>query len=178
MIKLVNEKRNYELNLPTNISEIKFDALLDVVKNVNVSEHYAVIALCQSFTPMNLALLGTKHAADVNVPVSANFVKANDPNNKISAKPGDKLIIPRSDLEMSIHLPIKFGLSASSIGSTIEENSKVATMLRQNPIGEDGKLVKEIIAIEFKLVPLTAIKAVVDREVAITDIYRSVIKGS
>lgn len=173
MIKLENKKRNYVINVPTNFKEVNFDELLNVVRNIKVSEHYAVIALCQSFTPFNLALLGTK-GKDVNVPVSANFIKANDPGNKIDAKAGDKVIISRSDLEMSTHLSVTFGLSTSVIGATIADNPSVATMLRTEPVDEKGNPVKEIIAVEFKLVPLTAIKAVVDRSIATTDIYKTV----
>ena len=178
MLKLRNEKRNYEINLPTSFKEISFDALLDVVKNVKISEHYAMIALCQSFNPFNLALLGTKSGKDVNVAVSANFIKSNDPNNKVCAKAGDKVIISRTDLELSTHISIRFGLSTSSIGATIEENPGVATMLRNGPVDDKGNPVKELIAIEFKLVPLTAIKAVIDNDIITTDIYRTTIKGN
>lgn len=172
MIRLENKKRNYVINVPTSFKEVNFEELLNVVRNVKVSEHYAMIALCQSFTPFNIALLGTK-GKDVNIPVSANFIKANDPGNKIDAKPGDKLIISRSDLEMSTHLSVTFGLSTSVIGSTIADNPSVATMLRTEPTDENGNPVKELIAVEFKLVPLTAIKAVVDRSIATTDVYKT-----
>ena len=178
MLKLRNEKRNYEINLPTNFKEINFDALVDVVKNVKISEHYAMIALCQSFNPFNLALLGTKNGKDVNVAVSANFIKSNDPNNKVPAKAGDKVIISRTDLELSTHISMKFGLSTATIGTTIEENPSVATLLRNGPLDDNGNPVKEVIAIEFKLVPLTAIKAVIDNDIVTTDIYRTTIKGS
>lgn len=172
MIRLENKKSNYVINVPTSFKEVNFDELLNVVRNVKVSEHYAMIALCQSFTPFNVALLGTK-GKDINIPVSANFIKANDPGNKIDAKAGDKLIISRSDLEMSTHLSVTFGLSTSVIGATIADNPSVATMLRTEPVDENGNLVKELIAVEFKLVPLTAIKAVVDRSIGATDIYKT-----
>lgn len=172
MIRLENKKRNYVIDVPTNFKEVNFDELLNVVRNVKVSEHYAMIALCQSFTPFNIALLGTK-GKDVNIPVSANFIKANDPGNKIDAKPGDKLIISRSDLEMSTHISVTFGLSTSVIGATIADNPSVATMLRTEPVDENGNPVKELIAVEFKLVPLTAIKAVVDRSILTTDVYKT-----
>lgn len=172
MIQLKNEKRNYVINVPTNFKEVNFNELLNVVRNIKVSEHYAMIALCQSFTPFNIALLGTK-GKDVNVPVSANFIKANDPGNKIDAKAGDKVVISRSDLEMSTHLSVTFALSTSAIGATVVDNPSVATMLRTNPVDENGDPVKELIAVEFKLVPLTAIKAVVDRSIGTTDFYKT-----
>ena len=175
MLNLKNAKRGYELHIPTRFSEINFEALKNVISNVNVSEYYAVIALCQSFGTFQLATLGAKSNKDMNIPVSCNFVKANDPNNKINAKAGDKLIISRSDLEMSVHLPINFGLSTSVIASTIEENPEVRTALRNGPADENGNPINELIAVEFKLVPLTAIKATIDRSRSFVDIYRTTI---
>ena len=178
MINLRNTKRNYEVSYPTKFSELDFEKILNVVKNINVSEHYAIIALCQSFTPFSLATLGAKQNKDMAVPVSANFVRANDPNNKLHAKEGDKIIISRSDLEMSVHLPVRFGLSTATIADILQDDPKTVTMLRQNPIDEKGNLVKEIIIVEFKLVPISAIKATFDKSVTITDGYKTTISGS
>ena len=172
MIKLTNEKRNYEINVPTKFSELDFEAIKEVVSNVNVSEHYAIISLAQSFQPFALTTMGSKANKNMNVPVSANFIVANDPGNKISAKAGDKVIVSRSDLEMSVHLPITFGLTTSAIISTIEDNPTMRNMLRDGAVDESGNPVSELIAVEFKLVPLTAIKAVIDRDKKVTDIYR------
>lgn len=173
MIKLKNEKRNYEINVPTKFSEIDFEAIKEVVSNVNVSEHYAIISLAQSFQPFALTTMGSKANKNMNIPVSANFIVANDPGSKIKANTGDKVIISRSDLELAVHLPITFGLTTSAIISTIEDNVDMRVMLRDGALDEKGNPVTEMIAIEFKLVPLTAIKAVIDRNKKITDIYRT-----
>lgn len=178
MINLRNTKRNYEVNYPTKFSELDFKKLLDVVKNVNVSEHYAIIALSQSFTPFSLATLGAKQNKNMSIPVTANFVRANDPNNKLHAAEGDKVIISRSDLEMSTHLPVRFGLSTATIADILQDDPKTVTMLRENPVDEKGNLVKEIIIVEFKLVPISAIKATFDKNVNTIDAYRTVISGS
>lgn len=178
MINLRNTKRNYEVSYPTKFSELDFNKLLDVVKNVNISEHYAIIALSQSFTPFSLATLGAKQNKDMAVPVTANFIRANDPNNKLHATEGDKVIISRSDLELSTHLPVRFGLSTATIADILQDDTKTRTMLHQNPVDEEGNLVKEIIIVEFKLVPISAIKATFDRNITITDAYRTVISGS
>ena len=175
MIKLTNAKRGYELNLPTKFSEIDFNELKKVLDNVDISEHYAVVALCQSFSTFQLATIGAKNSKDMNVPVSINFIAANDPNGKLKANPGDKVITSRSDIEMSVHLPITFGLSTSSIAATIEDNPEVRTALRSGINDEEGNVVKEVVAVEFKLVPLTAIKATIDRSRSFVDIYRTTI---
>lgn len=177
MLTLKNSKRGYELHVPSKFSELDFEAISNVIANVNVSEHYAVIALCQSFGAFQLSTLGAKSNKDTNVPVSCNFVKANDPNNKIKAVPGDKVIMSRSDIEMAVHLPMNFGLSTANIAATVEDCPDVRTMLRNGPIDENGKLINELIAVEFKLVPLSAIRAVVSKTQPHTDIYKSVIKA-
>lgn len=175
MIKLTNKKRGYELNLPTKFSEIDFNELKKVLDNVNISEHYAVVAICQSFSTFQLVAIGAKNSRDLNIPVSINFVAANDPNGKLKANPGDKVITSRSDIEMSVHLPITFGLSTSSIAATIEDNPEVRPMLRNGINDAEGNPVKEVISVEFKLVPLSAIKATVDRSRSFVDIYRTTI---
>lgn len=176
MLTLKNSKRGYALNIPSKFSEINFDAIKNVVSNVNVSEYYAIIALCQSFGTFQLSTVGAKSSKNLNVPVSCNFVVANDPNGKLNATTGDKVIISRSDIEMSVHLPINFGLSTSNIAATIDDCPEVRTMLRNGPVDEEGNAINELIAIEFKLVPLSAIKATISREKAHSDIYKSVIK--
>lgn len=173
MIKLTNDKRGYELNVPTNFSEIDFEKIKKVLENISVSEHYAIICLTQAFTPFQIAALGSKGAKDHNVPVSVTFVKSNDPNNKLNAKTGDKIVISRSDIEMAVHLPVTFSLSTSSIVSTVEDNPSVRTRLTQNPLDVEGNVAKQMLAIEFKIVPLTAIKAVVDVTKQIEDDYKS-----
>lgn len=178
MIKLRNEKRNYEVSFPTSLKEINFNELKKVVDNVDVSEHYAIIALCQSFTPFALATLGTKQNRDMAVPVSANFICANDPNNKLKADAGDKVIISRSDLEMSTHLPVRFGLSTATISDILQDDIKTVTMLRQGPVDDKGKAIKEIVVVEFKLVPISSIKATIDTKRSFTYVYRTVISGS
>ena len=178
MIKLRNEKRNYEVKYPTKFSEVNFEGLVKAVNNVYVAEHYAIIALCQSFTPFALATLGTKQNKDMAVPVSANFIRANDPNNKLVGNPGDKVIISRSDLELSTHLPIRFGLSTAIISDILQDDTKSVTMLRQNPVDENGNLVKEIIVVEFKLVPISSIKATISKDVPTKDMFKTTLAGN
>lgn len=172
MIKLTNEKRNYEINVPTNFKEIDFEAIKEVISNVNVSEHYAVLCLTQAFSPFQIVALGGKSGKDQNVPVSVTFVKSNDPGNKIKANAGDKVIISRSDLEMAVHLPVTFALSTSSIISTIEDNTSLRTKLTHDPVDSEGNVVKSLLAVEFKIVPLTAIKGIIDISKKITDKYK------
>lgn len=178
MIKLTNEKQNFEILAPTSLKELNFDEILELVKNIKVSEHYAVVMIAQGLSPMNLALVSAKPDAEVTSSVATYFVKSNDPNGKIKAEAGDKIVTSRSDIERSIHLPVPCGISLSNITATIQDNPHNRTVLAKNAVDFAGNPVKEIITIAFKLVPLNSIYAVIDKNIKPNDKFRTTIKGS
>lgn len=178
MIKLKNEKQNYEILAPTSLKEINFDDIAELVKNVNLSEHYAIVMVAQGLAPISLALVSQKPDAEVTSSVATFLIRANDPNNKINGKLGDKVITSRSDLERSIHLPVPCGISLSNLTTTVADNPSMRTMLTKGAVDENNKPVREIISIAFKIVPLTGIYAVIDKSIHTTDVFRTTIKGS
>lgn len=178
MIKLRNEKQNYEILAPTSLKELNFEDIAELVKNVNLSEHFAIVMIAQGLSPMNLSLVASKPDAEVTSSVATFFIRANDPNNKISGKLGDKVITSRSDLERSIHLPVPCGISLSNITTTVSDNPSVRTMLMKGALDENGKVVKEIVTIAFKIIPLTGIYAIIDKNIKPSDKFKTTIKGS
>ena len=169
MIKLQNTKSGYVLNVPTSKKDLDFNSIKDVVANVIPSKHYAVIALCQSFKPFNLAMLA--NGKDTDVKVSTYFIKANEDESQFKASAGDEVIVSRSDLELSVHLNANFSLSANSITKVVEESKDIRDELRNGICDENGMLVEEIIAVEFKLIPVNAIKAVISNDIPKVDRY-------
>ncbi|WP_291625537.1 hypothetical protein [Clostridium sp.] len=169
MIKLQNPKGGYILNVPTSKKDLDFNSIKDVVANVIPSKHYAVIALCQSFKPFNLAMLA--NGKDTDVKVSTYFIKANEDESQFKASAGDKVIVSRSDLELSVHLNANFSLSANSITKVVEDSKEIRDELRNGICDENGILVEEIIAVEFKLIPVNAIKAVICNDIPKLDRY-------
>lgn len=178
MIKLVNEKQNYEIYAPTSIKQLEFDKIAKLVNNVELSEHYAIIMIAQGIAPISLALVSQKPDADVTTSVSTFFIRANDPNNKIKGTLGDKVITSRSDLERSIHLPVPCAISLSNLTATVADNPSMRTMLTKGAFDTNDNPVKEIVSIAFKIVPLTSIYAVVNKDVKTTDAFRHTIAGS
>lgn len=178
MLKLRNQKGNFEIAVPTSLKEVKFDDLNELTKAVELSEHFAIIAITQAISPLNLALVAKNPEKDVMTSVSVHFLRANDPKEKIHAKTGDKVITTRSDLERAIHLSVPCGISMDSVCSCIEEDSKVRTQMTQGIIDEKGEYVKQIITVSFKIIPLTSIYATIDRGVIVKDAYKTTISGS
>lgn len=175
MITLTSEKSKISVTLPTSMKEVNMEDILKLVENVNLSEHYLIVGLIQRFNTMNLCLLDGKSGKDVVASVTPVFIKSNDPNKKLNAKLGDRIISSRSDIERSIHLPINIGLSSSTITSIIENEPSVRTSLRKGLTDDKGEPVKEIICVEFKILPLTSVYAVVEKDVKITDVFKKVL---
>lgn len=178
MLKLRNTKANYEISVPTSKKEVNFENLLKLVENVSVSEHYAIIAITQAIRPFDMALVAKNPDKDVVTSVSIHFLRANDPNNKIKANLGDKVITTRSDLERSIHLAVPSGISLERITDCINSDESTRTWLSKGVVGEDGEFVKEIITVSFKIIPLTSIYATLDTKAIVEDPYKTVISGS
>lgn len=175
MVTLISEKSKISVTLPTSMKEVNMEDILKLVENVNLSEHYLIVGLIQRFSTMNLCLLDGKSGKDVVASVTPVFIKSNDPNNKLNAKLGDRVISSRSDIERSIHLPINTGLSSSTITTIIEDEPSVRTALRKGLTDDKGELVKEVICVEFKILPLTSVYAVVEKDVKITDAFKKVL---
>lgn len=178
MLKLRNTKANYEISVPTSKKELKFDDLEKLVKNVALSEHYAIIAMVQAIRPFDMALVAKNPDKDVVTSVSVHFVRANDPNNKLKANLGDKVITTRSDLERSIHLSVPSGISIDKITDCINSDESTRTWLSKGVTDENGEFVKQMITVSFKIIPLTAIYASIDNKVVVDDPYKTVITGS
>lgn len=167
MISLQNSKGGYVINVPTSKADLDFNSIKDVIANVIPSKHYAVIALCQSFKPFNLAMLA--NGKDTDVKVSTYFIKANEDESQFKASVGDKVIVSRSDLELSVHLNVNFSLSANTITKVVEDSKELRDELRNGMYDQNGMLVEEIIAVEFKLIPVNAIKAVISNDIPKVD---------
>lgn len=167
MISLQNPKGGYVINVPTSKADLDFNSIKDVIANVIPSKHYAVIALCQSFKPFNLAMLA--NGKDTDVKVATFFIKANEDESQFKASVGDKVIVSRSDLELSVHLNVNFSLSANTITKVVEDSKELRDELRNGMYDQNGMLIEEIIAVEFKLIPVNAIKAVISNDIPKVD---------
>ena len=140
--------KKIKLNLPESISEVNFDYLKAVTKEIVVEQNYALVALCVSD---KLSVLINSKQREVNVKGISILVEANDPNNILTSKPGDKLICSPTDLMR--------GYEVTAIRNILSP-SKVAMLVKS-----DAELSKNIFTtntepvwlVTFKLIPLNNI---------------------
>lgn len=133
------------LNLPESINEVNLDYLKAVTKEVIIEQNYALVALCVS--DKLSVLLNTKQR-EVNVKGISILVDANDPNNVLKSKSGDKLICSPTDLMR--------GYEVTAVRNILSPG-KVAAFVKNDPT-----LTKTVFTtntetvwlVTFKLIPL------------------------
>ena len=140
--------KKIKLNLPESISEVNFDYLKAVTKEVVVEQNYALVALCVSD---KLAVLINSKQREVNVKGISILVEANDPNNVLASKPGDKLICSPTDLMRGYEVTaIRNVLSPSKVAMLVKNDVELSkTIFTTNT--------ESVWLVTFKLIPLNDI---------------------
>lgn len=137
--------KKIKLNLPESISEVNFDYLKAVTKEVVVEQNYALVALCVSD---KLSVLINSKQREVNVKGIAILVEANDPNNTLISKPGDKVICSPTDLMRGYEVTaVRNVLSPSKVAMLVKNDVELSkTIFTTNT--------ESVWLVTFKLVPL------------------------
>lgn len=144
------------MNLPTEFSEISKDYLQYATKHIEVAPEYSLVALVYR-EKLAVILNSAKQNKEVNTSVVPVFVKAGNTDTKFvkNMKLGNTLIITGSDLAIGIH--VNSPLNSISIPNVVAV------------CNGDNNIYKEALTntqychfVEFKLVPNSAIKGVIN----------------
>ena len=157
MYLLKSEKANYSLNIPTDKSEITPDVLSKLTEHIKLSKNYAVIALIYRTSPFDLVMGGksnSKNQVLVSVsPVLAKF------NGDLEGKIGDKVSISQTDLQLGLNVPGLSKLEVENVRGYINSDDALNKSVINRTAFADTKF---IYLLEFKIVSLNSIKAVID----------------
>lgn len=163
MITIKSEKKSYGINFPTSINELTPGILDEITKQVKLPKHYCIVALCFKTRLFDfvVAMNSKKEQAVAIVPLLAKINEEDkvDANANVS----DRVILSRSALEMGTHISLPVIIStdnARNYFSSDEELTK-SIISRRNPIFLDMTKKDNIIVLEFKIVPVSDIKATV-----------------
>lgn len=163
MITIKSEKKSYGINFPTSINELTPEILDEITKQVKLPKHYCIVALCFKTRLFDfvVAMNSKKEQAVAIVPLLAKINEEDkvDANANVS----DRVILSRSALEMGTHISLPVIIStdnARNYFSSDEELTK-SIISRRNPIFLDMTKKDNIIVLEFKIIPVSDIKATV-----------------
>ena len=163
MITIKSEKKSYGINFPTSVNELTPDVLNTVTKQVKLPKHYCMVALCFKTTLFDfvVAMNSKKEQAVGIIPLLAKINEEDkvDANANVS----DRVILSRSALEMATHISLPVLISTDNARKYFASDNELTKSIinRKNPIFLDMTKKDNIIVVEFKILPVSDIKATV-----------------
>lgn len=155
---------NQTLSMPTSVSEVNMNVIADYVKHVNVSKHYALIAVVFKERPITIVSV-SKQNKNASVSGVAVMIKSNTDDEFIKdIKLGETIIISPSDI---------------AIGHHVNSPANVLTPgFLLNLLQTNADLNKKLMAIkvptcfvDFKIVPVCNIHGSVGKYVPVSQYY-------
>lgn len=166
MIQIKSEKKSYGINFPTSVDELTSDVLTSITEQVKLPKHYCIIALCFKTRLFDfvVAMNSKKEHSISVVPVLAKI--SEEDATETNAAVSDKVILSRSALEMGTHLSLPVMISTDNARNYLASDEALTKSIitRSNPIFKDMTKRDNIIVLEFKIIPVSDIKATVSRE--------------
>ena len=161
MIQIKSEKKSYGINFPTSISEITPEVLAAITEHVRLPKHYCVIALCFKTRLFDFVVaMNSKKEHSVSVvPIMAKI--SEEDSKEINSTISNKVILSRSALEMGTHLNLPVIISTDNARNYFASDEALTKSIitKSNDIFKDKTIKDNIIVLEFKIVPISDIKA-------------------
>lgn len=164
MIKVESKIADYAINVPTKREEITPEALGALLKDVKVAKYYCVVAMIYKDT-----LFGVMNRTNEVVTVIPVLAKISDEDSSSTGgRICDQLIIDRTSLERGNHLHIKNNIiSPSHISEYIRNDKGLSQSIGNGTFGQNKghKMNTPVYMLEFKIIPVNDIKAMIDNNV-------------
>lgn len=155
MYQLKSEKANYGINIPTNPNEITADILKTLTENIQLSKNYVILALRYKVKPFDLIMGAKSQKSNVLVSVVPLLAKV---NGEINGNVGDRVSITSTDLQMALHVSSVSVLSPDTVKNYIIADDALNKSVINKTAFADAEF---IYLLEFKIVSLNAIKAII-----------------
>lgn len=158
MLRLESQNANYAINVPTDEKEIDKKVLNNLLSNVSLPQYYCVVALRYRVSLFDLTITSksaTKKQQTVSVvPLMGKF---NEGEPKVNVEVGQRILIDGSDIERGSHLNVNTVITPDRIATYIGNDSDLSKNVIARKLGDGSP----IFCLEFKIVPITAIKGVI-----------------
>ena len=158
MYHLKSSKADYSLDIPTSPDEITPVILQQLLKNINLSKNYAIVALRYKVDPFELIMSSKSAKQGVQasvVPILAKY------NGELNGTLGDRVSISASALEMGLHINGVTKISVNNVKDYINSDDALSKSVINRTAFADTKF---IYLLEFKIVSFNDIKALIKNE--------------
>lgn len=175
MITVKSEKKSYGINFPTSIEELTPEILQSITEQIKLPKHYCIVALCFKTRLFDFVVaMNSKKEQSVSVvPIVAKI--SQEDSEETGACTSDKIILSRSALEMGTHLSLPVLISTENARMYFMSDADLTKSIitKSNPIFRDMTKKDNIIVLEFKIIPVSDIKASVPAGVTGVDPFVS-----
>ena len=164
MIKVESKVADYAINVPTQREEITPEALGALLENVQLAKYYCVVAMIYKDTLFGV--MNRQSEVVTVIPVLAKI--GSEDASSTGGQVGAQLIIDRTSLERGNHLHIKNNIiSPTHISEYIRNDRGLAMSIGNGTFGQNKghTLTTSIYMVEFKIIPVNDIKAMIDKNV-------------
>lgn len=164
MIKVESKIADYAINVPTQREEITPEALGALLENVQLAKYYCVVAMIYQDTLFGV--MNRQSEVVTVIPILAKI--SNEDASSTGGRVGAQLIIDRTSLERGNHLHIKNNIiSPTHISDYIRNDRGLAMSIGNGTFGQNKghTLTTPIYMVEFKIIPVNDIKAMIDNNV-------------
>lgn len=158
MFSIKSVKAGYGINIPTAPEEITKEVLNQLTENFYLPPYYCVVALRYRITLFELCMNSRGKGRKQLVSVVPILAKKHEDDLKF-CEVGDRILIDGSDIERGSHLNINTVITPDKISSYIinDEDLNKASINHSLTGDEDDT----IYCLEFKVVPINAIKGAI-----------------
>ena len=148
----------FELSLPESLEEIPINYFKECTDFVHPAPNYALVAIVYKDS-LNLILTASKRKEGANVAIVPVFIKAGTTDSEFvnSLNIGDKIVISGSDLSVGNHINSPYNKI------TPDNIVRVCQNAGREFYQSTLELNTPICLVEFKLVPISAIKSKLDK---------------
>jgi len=179
MIYIKSDKAPYGVQLPTSISEVTAEALTAITDGIKLPKYHCIVALCFKTKLSTFAIaVSNKRSSEINVvPVLAKI--ADEDSKNLNAVVGDSLIVDRSALERGSHINCATVASSNAFRNYLNNDNAMVSAIVTNKGSEYGiDSNSPIIVMEFKIIPVSEIRAAVSIKLTNKDPYKVIEGGS
>lgn len=173
MIKVESKVADFAINVPTKREDITTESLGKLLENVTVAKYHCVIAMIYADTLFGLV---NKKSDVVNViPVIAKI--SDEDASSTGGRTGAQVVIDRTSLERGYHLYLPNNvISPAYLAKYIDEDTDLRRNISLGLFGQNQGYKKgdKVYTVEFKVIPVNDIKAMIDNDKNIDNPFKVV----
>lgn len=174
MLKIKSDLKNYGIIVPTSINEINTDYFEKLLKDVEVAEHYSLLAICYKDKLFN-CVMSVKNKSDISIDITPIIAKSN------KYKTCDRPIIDALSIERGTHFYVPNNINSfTSVGKYCADDKDLYMSIMNGSYFKTGNETNneaknnapDCYFIEYKVIPNCDIKAVYSKDAKFESIMK------